>query len=84
MHSYNFILFFTHYYLLQVVDEDDERALEAFMNPHPEPRRTLADLIMEKITEKGTEIKTQFTEDGSVNQLPEIDHRVKVIGVNSA
>lgn len=48
------------------------------MKKNPEPRRTLADLIMEKITERGTDIKTQFTEEGSVNQLPEIEPRVKV------
>lgn len=48
------------------------------MNRNPEPRRTLADLIMEKITEKGTEMKTQFTEEGSVNRVPEIEPRVKV------
>lgn len=32
------------------------------MNPNPEPRRTLADIIMEKITEKQTEIDTQFSD----------------------
>jgi len=32
-----------------VVDEKDEKALNAFMNPNPPARRTLADLIMGKI-----------------------------------
>ncbi len=33
-----------------------------FMNPNPAPRRTLADIILEKITEKQSEIQTQFSE----------------------
>ena len=44
------------------VDEEDERALQMFMNPNPAPRRTLADIIAEKITEKQTEIQTQFSD----------------------
>lgn len=44
------------------MDEEDEKALALFMNPNPAPRRTLADIIMEKITEKQTEIQTQFSE----------------------
>jgi hypothetical protein len=51
--------------LLQEVDEDDERALEMFMNHNPAPRRTLADIILEKITEKQTELQTQFSDVGS-------------------
>lgn len=51
--------------LLQEVDEDDERALEMFMNRNPAPRRTLADIILEKITEKQTELQTQFSDAGS-------------------
>jgi essential nuclear protein 1 len=47
------------------VDEDDERALEMFMNHNPAPRRTLADIILEKITEKQTELQTQFSDAGS-------------------
>ena len=48
--------------MLQQVDEEDEKALALFMNPNPAPRRTLADIILEKITEKQTEIQTQFSE----------------------
>lgn len=59
--------------------EDDEKALEKFMNMNPEPRRTLADIIMEKITEKQTEIRTQFSDNESVRQMPEIDPRIKVM-----
>lgn len=51
--------------MIQVVDEDDERALEMFMNRNPAPRRTLADIILEKITEKQTELQTQFSDAGS-------------------
>ena len=32
------------------IDREDEKALEAFMNPNPPARRTLADVIMDKIT----------------------------------
>lgn len=48
--------------LLQEIDADDEKALEMFMSKKPEARLTLADMIMEKITEKQTEIQTQFTD----------------------
>jgi len=36
-----------------------------FMNHNPAPRRTLADIILEKITEKQTELQTQFSDAGS-------------------
>nr|CAG4636973.1 EOG090X058P [Ceriodaphnia reticulata]SVE72906.1 EOG090X058P [Ceriodaphnia reticulata] len=58
------------------VDEEDEKALEMFMNPNPAPRRTLADIILEKITEKQTEIQTQFSEVESV-KFQDLDPRVK-------
>jgi essential nuclear protein 1 len=48
-----------------VIDEEDERALEMFMNKNPAPRLTLADIIREKITEKQTELQTQFSDNGS-------------------
>lgn len=48
--------------LSQEIDADDEKALEMFMSKKPETRLTLADMIMEKITEKQTEIQTQFTD----------------------
>ena len=35
-----------------------------FMNKNPEPTRRLADLIMEKITEKQTELESQFSDAG--------------------
>nr|XP_057910186.1 bystin isoform X2 [Doryrhamphus excisus] len=45
-----------------VVDPDDEKAIEMFMNKNPPMRRTLADIIMEKITEKQTEVGTVMSE----------------------
>jgi len=45
------------------VNEDDELAVRMFMKPNRETRiRTLADIINEKITEKKTEIDTQFSD----------------------
>lgn len=64
------------YYENIEVDEDDERALEIFMNRNPAPRRTLADIILEKITEKQTELQTQFSDAGSL-QIQDLDPRVK-------
>ncbi|XP_018573901.1 bystin [Anoplophora glabripennis] len=59
-----------------VIDEADEKAIELFMSKNPLPRRTLADIIMEKITEKQTELETQFSDAGSI-QMQDIDPRVK-------
>jgi len=53
------------------IDEDDERALESFMSSHPMERRTLADIIMEKINEKKTEIQSQVSEKPDVAVLDE-------------
>lgn len=58
------------------VDEEDERALEMFMSHNPAPRRTLADIIMEKITEKQTELDTHFSDAGTL-QVQDLDPRVK-------
>lgn len=49
----------------QEVNEEDEKALQMFMSKDPPVRRTLADIIMEKITEKQTEIRTQMSGEGS-------------------
>ncbi|EEB12243.1 Bystin, putative [Pediculus humanus corporis] len=59
------------------INEEDEKALEKFMNKNPEPRKTLADIITEKLTEKKTEIKTQFSDLESVQSLSEINPKVK-------
>ncbi|XP_054881530.1 bystin [Poeciliopsis prolifica] len=58
-----------------VVDADDEKAIEMFMNKNPPVRRTLADIIMEKITEKQTEVGTVMSEV-SGRPMPELDPRV--------
>lgn len=47
-----------------VVDEHDELAVIKFMN-RSEKRRTLAEIIQDKIAEKKTEIDTQFSDAGS-------------------
>ncbi|XP_015175462.1 PREDICTED: bystin [Polistes dominula] len=60
------------------INEEDERALEKFMNKNPVPMRTLADIIMEKLTEKKTEIETQFSDAGTL-QMQDLDPRVKVM-----
>lgn len=51
------------------------------MNLNPEPRRTLADIIMEKLTEKQTELRTQFSDSDAIDATPNIDPRVKVCSV---
>lgn len=58
------------------IDEEDERALEMFMNRDKAPMRTLADIIMDKLTEKKTEIQTQFSDAGSI-QMQDLDPRVR-------
>lgn len=58
------------------VNEEDEEAIEKFMNKNPVPRQTLADLIMGKITEKQTELETKFSDAGSI-QMQDLDPRVK-------
>ncbi|KAG5312462.1 BYST protein, partial [Acromyrmex insinuator] len=60
------------------IDEDDERALQMFMSKDAAPMRTLADIIMEKLTEKKTEIDTQFSDAGTI-QLQDLDPRVKAM-----
>ncbi|XP_039291645.1 bystin [Nilaparvata lugens] len=58
------------------VTEEDERALEMFMSKNPRKQLTLADVIMEKLTEKQTELRTQFSDNGSL-QMQDIDPRVR-------
>ncbi|XP_072032267.1 bystin-like [Amphiura filiformis] len=56
------------------VDDEDEKALEKFMAPNAPARRTLADIIMEKLTEKQTEVASQMSDTGM--PMPELDDRV--------
>eukprot|EP00117_Sycon_ciliatum_P024926 scpid80879/ scgid20801/ Bystin len=44
------------------VSEAEERAFSQFLNPQPEARRTLADIISSKLEEKKTEIATMRSE----------------------
>ncbi|XP_029948243.1 bystin [Salarias fasciatus] len=66
-----------------VVDPEDEKAMEMFMNKNPPVRRTLADIIMEKITEKQTEVGTVMSEVSGC-PMPQLDPRVVEVykGVN--
>lgn len=45
-----------------VVSEEDDRAMQLFMNKEEPARKTLADIIMEKIRDKQTEIATLTSE----------------------
>lgn len=47
--------------MYQEVDEDEEKAFEKFMSKEAPTRRTLADVIMEKIQDKKTEIESQMS-----------------------
>jgi len=57
------------------IDADDDLAVRMFMNRDCKPRRTIADLIMDKIGEKKTEIDTQFSDTTEV--FKELDPRVQ-------
>ncbi|KAG2463712.1 BYST protein, partial [Polypterus senegalus] len=57
------------------VNAEDEKAIEMFMNKNPPVRRTLADIIMEKITEKKTEVETVMSEVSGV-PMAQLDPRV--------
>lgn len=62
------------YYDNVEINEDDEEALKMFMSSRPEKTRTLADIIRDKITEKNTELQTQFS-DVETLKLQNIDPR---------
>lgn len=42
------------------IDEDDEKLLEAFLSKDARPQRTLADLIVDKIKEKDSQVSSGF------------------------
>lgn len=67
-----------HYYENIELNEEDERALQMFMSKDPIPTRTLADIILEKLTEKKTEIETQFSDAGTI-QLQDLNPKVKAM-----
>lgn len=61
------------------INEADERAFDRFMggNKGSQQRRTIADIIMEKLTEKKTEMMSEADERGSmVAAQPQLDDRV--------
>ncbi|KAG5870197.1 hypothetical protein JTB14_001398 [Gonioctena quinquepunctata] len=58
------------------INEEDEQAMQRFMKENALPQRTLADIIMEKITEKQTELETNFSDAGLVS-MQDIDPKVK-------
>ncbi|XP_076244398.1 bystin [Calliopsis andreniformis] len=60
------------------INEEDEIAIQKFMSKDSAPMRTLADIILEKLTEKKTEIETQFSDVGSM-QIQDLDPRVKAM-----
>ena len=55
------------------IDKGDEKILQNFMSNEPRERRTLADIIMEKISEKKTEIQSQMSETVAT---PVIDEKI--------
>uniref|UniRef100_A0A2A4JSW8 Bystin n=1 Tax=Heliothis virescens TaxID=7102 RepID=A0A2A4JSW8_HELVI len=66
------------YYDNVEINEEDEEALKMFMSAKPERTRTLADIIKEKITDKHTELQTQFS-DVETLKLQNIDPRIKTM-----
>ena len=59
-----------------VVNEEDEKAMALFMSKDEQPRRTLADIIQEKIRDKETEIASRMTEAMSVGAGPQLEDKV--------
>lgn len=45
------------------INEEDQRAFDLFMAQDANSRKTVADVIMEKLTEKKTELQTQMSDD---------------------
>nr|AEE63160.1 unknown [Dendroctonus ponderosae] len=60
------------------VNEDDEKAMQLFMSKNPVPQRTLADIILEKITERQTELDTQFSDAGEI-QIQNVDPKLTTL-----
>lgn len=57
------------------VNEEDEKAMMLFMNAEEPQRKTLADLILEKIRDKQTEISTKYSDHPSAIES-QLDDRV--------
>lgn len=62
---------------MQITEEDD-RALKMFQNDAGTKTRKLADIIMDRIAEKQTEIHTQLSDAGTL-KIEDVDQRVKAM-----
>ncbi|XP_045451486.1 bystin [Melitaea cinxia] len=60
------------------IDEEEEETLKMFMSSKPEKTRTLADIIRDKITDKYTELQTEYS-DVETLKLQNIDPRIKTM-----
>lgn len=63
-----------------VVDEEEDKLFNKFLNPTSQPTRTLADIIMEKIKEKETEIGTNVGAEGSQGFDARVEKLFKSVG----
>ncbi len=59
------------------VSEEDERAMEQFMSKETGPRQTLADIILDKIRDKRTEIASQTSD--ALSTVPSLDEQVVAV-----
>ena len=64
--------------LCPIVDEEDEKAMKLFMSADQPERRTLADIIMDKIKDKQTEIASQMSDHPSII-TSQMDDRVVAV-----
>lgn len=58
------------------IEEEDEQAMERFMSKDHTPRRTLADLIQDKIRDKQTELSTRMTDATAPTGLSQMDEKL--------
>lgn len=58
------------------VTEEDERVMSMFMASDAAPQRTLADIIMERINDKGGDAMVAAEEEGGGRTIPGVDSKV--------
>ncbi|KAG0570469.1 hypothetical protein M758_6G158300 [Ceratodon purpureus] len=58
------------------VTEEDERIISMFMASDAAPQRTLADIIMERINDKGGDAMVATEEEGGGRTIPGVDSKV--------
>jgi len=63
-----------------VVNEEEDKLFNKFLNPSSQPTRTLADMIMEKIKEKETEIGTNVGTEGVQGFDARVEKLFKSVG----